>query len=234
MVRRLLSVVVAIAAVALVAGCSSSSTSAPPTSSVASSSAGFVAPLTQFVLQERDMPAGFRSMSLTDQQRSATIADVGGPAPGSTVSPAQCQPDPSLVPAPTASRHAVSAFVDQASGVLVTSTASREDPTSAIYARYHVDGCGTRTVRTSSGTVSVTETRIPIVIRGVTDPVVVEQTSSVSLAGFAQSTTHALIAVFDVKGTTVTVSRRSLTGVDLNRVAFQQLVGIAAAQALGT
>ncbi len=234
MVRRLVCAATAIAAVALVAGCSSSSTSAPPTSSAVSSSGGFVAPLTQFVLQERDMPAGFRSMSLTDQQRSAAIADVGGPAPGSTVTPTQCQPDPSLVPAPTAARHAVSAFVDQSSGVLVTSTASRENPTSAIYARYHVDGCGTRTVATSSGTVSVTETRIPVVIRGVTDPVVVEQRSSVPLAGFAQSTTSALIAVFDVKGTTVTVSQRSLTTTDLNRVAFQQLVGVAAAQAMGT
>ena len=41
-------------------------------------------------------------------------------------------------------------------------------------------------------------------------------------------------AVFDVKGTTVTVGQRSLTTTDLNRVAFQQLVGIAAAQAMGT
>ncbi len=234
MVRRLVCASVGIAAAVVLAGCSSSTTSAPPTSSAVSSSAGFVAPLTQFVLQERDMPAGFRSMSLTGQQRSAAIADVGGPAPGSTVTPAQCQPDATLVPAPTADRHAVSAFVDQSSGVLVTSTASRENPTSAIYARYHVDGCGTRTVRTSSGTTSVTEMRIPIVIRGVTDPVVVEQTSDVPLTGFAPATTHALVAVFDVKGTTVTVSQRSQITTDLNRVLFQQLVGVAASQAMGT
>ncbi|MGZ8178926.1 hypothetical protein ACXVUM_13435 [Williamsia sp. SKLECPSW1] len=235
--RTCFAVVLGLAVVAA-AGCSSS-TSTPArsatSSSAPSSSAAFVPPLTQFVLQERDMPAGFVVMPLSDDQRSSAVSAVTGAAPGTTVTPSRCQPDPTLVPEPTLSLHAVSAFADKASELLVTSTASRQGPRSAVFARYDVDGCGTRTVTSSAGTTTITAKRVPIVIRGVTDPVVIEQTSSTPLAGFPPSTTRALTAVFDVKGVTVTLSQRPLTAATpLNRVAFQALVRVAAAQAMGT
>ncbi|MBJ7287822.1 hypothetical protein, partial [Williamsia sp.] len=221
-------------ALGLVGGCSSESSSdsnSPASQQSASQKAD--RPLSDYLLQASDVPAGYTQMNIPADQASQAADSLLASTKGSKVSPATCQPDLSGVSADSLKNATANYFAAGTSGGLIGSTVVADTDYVAKYRKYNLGSCATHKVTSSvngqSFTGSVTTKEIDVATPGVEGALVVQQDVTTNLPGTAPLKQSSYLAVLPADGATVSVTQKNILGTTApDRGAFTKAVAAAA------
>lgn len=229
----------AVVALGLVAGCSSESSSdSGSPASQQSASQKPDRPLTGYLLQASDVPAGYTQMNIPADQANQAADSLLASTKGSKVSPASCQPDLSGVSADTLKNATANYFTNGTSGGLIGSTAVADTDYVAKYRTYNLGSCATHKVTSSvngqSFTGSVSTEEIDIATPGVEGALVIQQDVTTNLPGTAPLKQSSFLAMLPTDGATVSVTQKNIVGTKApDRGVFTAAVAAAAKRITG-
>ncbi len=232
-------VAVAVVAIGLVAGCSSesSSDSASPASQQSASQKAD-RPLTDYLLQASDVPAGYTQMNIPADQAGQAADSLLASTKGSKVSPVDCQPDLSGVSVDSLKNATANYFTNATSGGLIGSNAVTDTDYVAKYRKYNLGSCTTHevtsTVSGQSFTGSVSTEEIDIATPGVDGALVVQQDVTTNLPGAGPVKQSSYLAMLPTDGATVSVTQKNILGTKApDRDVFTAAVAAAAKRIAG-
>lgn len=213
------------ACVGVLAGCSSDGTTALPSGAGegGATAAGASAqsngkPLSSYLLQQSDVPAGFTEMQVQADAGYLTGSVINA-TKNATITPAACQPDLSSLSSDDAANAPKALFARGSEG---TSIVSAVNPASNTYAsirsfkKYNLGGCAsyelTSTVNGQAFTATVQTEDAGVEVPGIDNAMTVQQTTQTQIQGVGPRTSVVLIALIPVPGGTMTVQVGNVLG----------------------
>ncbi|GAA2053465.1 hypothetical protein [Williamsia deligens] len=241
MKRVALSGIVAVSVLAS-AACSSGTTTSTTQGAAAGASASGNAsskPLTEYLLQQSDVPSGFQQQQLPPGAGDA-VGSLTDATKGAKVSPSSCQPDLSKFDAQQALSTPKALFADNSTGAAivnaVSTTASGANGSVDQFRRYNLGDCATHQITTTVGGNTVTATQkattLDIDTPGVSGSVVVKTETVAQIPGSSTRTTGQYVALLPIPNGAVLVSVSNFMGQPDESV-FRQVVTAAAKRISG-
>lgn len=210
-------IAVAVVVIGLVAGCSSESSSDSGASeSGRSTSQKSDRPLTDYLLQASDVPAGYTQANVPADQAGQVANSLLASTKDATASPAACKPDLSKLSADSLKTATASSFTNGTTGGLIASVAVPIADYVADYRKYNLGSCATHTVTSTvsgqSFTGSVRTEQIDVATPGVDGALVLRQDVTTNVPGAAPLKQSSYLAILPVTGATVSVTQKNIFG----------------------
>lgn len=223
----------------LAAACSSGTTTSTTQGGVVASSSQASKPLSDYLLQQSDVPGGYQQQQLPPGAADA-VGSLTAATRGAKVTPASCQPDLSGFDAGQALSTPKAIFANTATGAaIVTAVSTKAAGASGSvedFRRYNLGDCATHQITTTVGANTVTATQnatqLSVDTPGVSGGVAARLETTATIPGSSERTTEQFVALLPIPDGAVLVSVNNLTG-QPDEAVFRQVVSAAATKISG-